>query len=228
MQSSSTPNKPENRDSGQQQEPNNNYRSTWNTYSGNSNLHTNETAVFNHSAANWLYQHNGSTQNKLTSANRPQYKDAQYTELNSAYDSTKNRTAYLMQNFVFNCEAADGPKYDDLSAEEFLSGSMGLLLSPNLPNWEAWGRLALLQFACHRLARYGWPVVRAFHHAAITQAPVTPRSGTTTGRKSRTTISKKASTRIAFDIHQQSFTTGRHTCYVRFIRGLENNQHNSN
>eukprot|EP00058_Branchiostoma_floridae_P008532 XP_002594020.1 hypothetical protein BRAFLDRAFT_68540 [Branchiostoma floridae] len=97
MQSSSTPNKPENRDSGQQQEPNNNYRSTWNTYSGNSNLHTNETAVFNHSAANWLYQHNGSTQNKLTSANRPQYKDAQYTELNSAYDSTKNRTAYLMQ-----------------------------------------------------------------------------------------------------------------------------------
>ncbi|XP_019636532.1 PREDICTED: uncharacterized protein LOC109479099, partial [Branchiostoma belcheri] len=42
--------------------------------------------------------------------------------------------------------------------------------STALPAWEARGRLALLQYTCHRLVRYPWPVVRAFHHAAVTRA----------------------------------------------------------
>ncbi|KAI8522258.1 hypothetical protein Bbelb_020120 [Branchiostoma belcheri] len=74
------------------------------------------------------------------------------------------------EHFVFSCDSADDKKYDDLSAEEFLSGCMGLLLSPALPAWELRGRLALLQYTCHRLARYRWPVVRAFHHAAVARA----------------------------------------------------------
>jgi len=99
------------------------------------------------------------------------YPDLEFVTPDSKKAPAKGKTKLLSpENFVFNSQSAEAPKYEDLSAEEFLSGSMGLLLSPNLPTWEARGRMALLQFACHRLARYRWPVVRAFHHAAINQA----------------------------------------------------------
>ncbi|KAI8487895.1 hypothetical protein Bbelb_343430 [Branchiostoma belcheri] len=50
--------------------------------------------------------------------------------------------------FVYNLELADPKKYNDLTTEEFLLGSTGLLQHPGLPAWELKGRLALLQYVC--------------------------------------------------------------------------------
>ncbi|KAI8490894.1 hypothetical protein Bbelb_313130 [Branchiostoma belcheri] len=84
--------------------------------------------------------------------------------------SKGKRKVLSPESFVFNCESADVKNYDDLTPEEFLSGSMGLLLSDELTEEERLGRILLLQYTCNRLARYKWSVVRAFHSAAVQRA----------------------------------------------------------
>ncbi|KAI8485017.1 hypothetical protein Bbelb_372630 [Branchiostoma belcheri] len=71
----------------------------------------------------------------------------------SAKSTGKTKSSTLSsEHLVFSCDSADAK---NMTA---------------LPAWEARGRLALLQYTCHRLVRYPWPVVRAFHHAAVTRA----------------------------------------------------------
>ncbi|KAI8500409.1 Phospholipase C eta, partial [Branchiostoma belcheri] len=97
--------------------------------------------------------------------------EAKFDALTAPAKSAKGKRSILSpEQFVFSYDSAEPKKYDDLTQDEFLSGYMGLFLSPDLPDWEHQGRLKLMRFVCHRLTRYTWATVRAFHHAAIQRA----------------------------------------------------------
>ncbi|KAI8490446.1 hypothetical protein Bbelb_317140 [Branchiostoma belcheri] len=97
--------------------------------------------------------------------------EAKLDALAAPTKSAKGKRSILSpEQFVFSYDSAEPKKYDDLTQDEFLSGYMGLFLSPDLPDWEHQGRLKLMRFVCHRLTRYTWATARAFHHAAIQRA----------------------------------------------------------
>eukprot|EP00058_Branchiostoma_floridae_P002702 XP_002588190.1 hypothetical protein BRAFLDRAFT_68832 [Branchiostoma floridae] len=102
---------------------------------------------------------------------------AKYPDLIGSRKKTEGKTL-SPEAFVYSFESAEPKKYDELTMEEFLVGSMGLLQTAvaSMPQWELAGRLSILQCACTKLARYKWQVVRSFHAAALREALRKPGS----------------------------------------------------